>query len=43
MGVHLQSESVFSMARNTHHADIYTIEGDSYRKKEAMKSKQKIG
>ncbi|MFT5083234.1 MAG: hypothetical protein ACI9Y1_001274, partial [Lentisphaeria bacterium] len=24
-----------------HHADIYKIEGDSYRKKEAMKSKQK--
>ncbi len=26
-----------------HHADIYKIEGDSYRKKQAMKLNQKTG
>jgi DNA replication protein DnaC len=33
--------TVAAIDRLVHHADIYKIEGDSYRKKEAMKSKQK--
>jgi hypothetical protein len=32
--------TVAAIDKLVHRADIYTIEGDSYRKKEAMKSKQ---
>ena len=35
--------TVAAIDRLVHHADIYKIEGESYRKKEALKSNQEIG
>jgi DNA replication protein DnaC len=35
--------TVAAIDRLVHHADIYKIEGDSYRRKQAMKSNQKSG
>jgi len=35
--------SVAAIDRLVHHADIYQIEGESYRKKQTMKSNQKTG
>ncbi len=35
--------TVAAIDRLVHHADIYKIEGESYRKKQALKSNQKIG
>ncbi len=35
--------TVAAIDRLVHHADIYKLEGESYRKKEALKSNQKIG
>jgi len=35
--------TVAAIDRLVHHADIYKIEGDSYRKKQALKSNQKSG
>jgi DNA replication protein DnaC len=35
--------TVAAIDRLVHHADIYKVEGDSYRKKQAMKSNQKTG
>tara|TARA_R110001606_G_scaffold366348_1_gene521443 strand:+ start:6089 stop:6208 length:120 start_codon:yes stop_codon:yes gene_type:complete len=35
--------TVAAINRLVHHADIYQIEGESYRKKQAMKSTQETG
>jgi DNA replication protein DnaC len=35
--------TVAAIDRLVHHADIYKIEGDSYRKKQAVKLNQKTG